>query len=171
LKSRLWSGGAMWLAAFFVAGMLYTFRSRGRTVALVFTRRSRCCCFAGGAEFRRERAARGGLARAVVMIFGGDFFFVLLGATRRCRNGRACHVGAARLAALPLAHDALEPRRLHFQYPRIFPALFQGMKQELARRDALAASADGRRAGGVAWYGGVRCGRSRRGCTILRDHA
>jgi hypothetical protein len=59
--------------------------------------------------------------------------------------------------ALPLAHDALEPRRLHFQYPPYFPALFQGMRLELERRGAVGRfglMADV--PAGVAWYAGVR---------------
>jgi hypothetical protein len=61
------------------------------------------------------------------------------------------------LQALPLAHDALEPRRIHFQYPPYFPGLFSGMKHELTRRDAsgrfgLMADVPA----GVAWYGRTR---------------
>ena len=62
------------------------------------------------------------------------------------------------LQALPLVHGALEPRRLHFQYPPYFPALFQGMRLELEKRNALGPyglMADV--PAGVAWYGGVRC--------------
>ena len=56
-----------------------------------------------------------------------------------------------------MLHDVLEPRRLHFQYPPYFPALFQGMRQELARRDSLeefGIMADV--PAGVAWYGETR---------------
>jgi hypothetical protein len=62
------------------------------------------------------------------------------------------------LQALPLLHGALEPRRLHFQYPPYFPALFQGMRLEFEKRGAL--GSHGLMAdvpAGVAWYGGVRC--------------
>jgi hypothetical protein len=59
--------------------------------------------------------------------------------------------------ALPLVHDALEPRRLHFQYPPYFPALLQGMRVELERRGqvgrfGLMADVPA----GVAWYGRAR---------------
>ena len=56
--------------------------------------------------------------------------------------------------ALPLVHDVLEPRRLHFNYPPYFPALFIGLQQELDRRDPagrFGVMADV--PAGVAWYG------------------
>jgi hypothetical protein len=66
--------------------------------------------------------------------------------------------GALLLAqALPLAHDALEPRRLHFQYPPYFPGLFMGMRHELEHRDHVGrfgVMADV--PAGVAWYGRQR---------------
>lgn len=160
LKSRLWSGGAMWLAAFFVAGMLYTFRSETAnrlrwvfTAALAVLLLSQAALNSG----ESERLAAVWLA-PLMMIFGAGFFFVLLGSHATLAQWpRALMWTLLGLQALPLAHDALEPRRLHFQYPPYFPALFQGMKQELSRRDAL-----GRYGlmadvpAGVAWYGGVR---------------
>ena len=160
VKSRLWSGGAMWLTAFFVAGLLYSFRStvanRLRwvfTVALAVLMLSQAALNSG----ESERLAAVWLA-PLLIIFGAGFFFVLLGSHATLAQWpRAMMWALLGLQALPLAHDALEPRRLHFQYPPYFPTLFQGMKQELARRGALpryGVMADV--PAGVAWYGSVR---------------
>ncbi len=160
LKSRLWSGGAMWLTAFFVAGALYAFRSpaanRLRWVfvtALTVLLAAQASLNSG----ESERLVAVWLA-PLIMIFGAGFFFVLLGSNAALAAWpRAC-AGALLVAqALPLLHDALEPRRLHFQYPPYFPALFQGMRQELAVRGAensygLMADVPA----GVAWYGRTR---------------
>lgn len=160
LKSRLWSGGAMWLAAFFVAGMLYTFRSgvaeRLRwvlTAALGVLLLSQAALNAGDSD----RLVAVWIA-PLVIVFGAGFFFVLLGSHAiLSRWPRVLTTALLVLQALPLAHDALEPRRLHFQYPPYFPALFQGMRTELARRGALGrygVMADV--PAGAAWYGDVR---------------
>ncbi len=160
LKFRLWSGGAMWLAAFFVAGMLYTFQSavaeRLRwvlTAALAVQLLSQAALNSG----ESERLVAVWLA-PLIIVFGAGFFFVLLGSHAiLSRWPRLLTTALLIVQALPLAHDALEPRRLHFQYPPYFPALFQGMRSELARRDAL--SRFGLMAdvpAGAAWYGDVR---------------
>ena len=160
LKSRLWSGGAMWLTAFFVAGTLYAFRSPpANRLRWVFT-------IALGVLLAAQAALNSGESERLVavwlaplvMIFGAGFFFVLLGSNAALSQWpRACAAGLLFVQALPLLHDALEPRRLHFQYPPYFPALLQGMRQELARRGAegrfgLMADVPA----GVAWYGGAR---------------
>jgi hypothetical protein len=160
VKARLWSGGAMWLAAFFVAGWLYAFRAPA-------TNRLR---WAATALLVVLLAAQGALNSGeserhvlvwfspVLMIFGAGFFFVLLGSNEvLARWPRLVAASLVGLQALPLLHDALEPRRLHFQYPPYFPGLFQGMRQELAQRDP--AGRFGIMAdvpAGVAWYGQAR---------------
>lgn len=160
LKSRLWSGGAMWLMAFFAAGWLYAFRSptadRLRwvfTVAFVVLLVAQAVFDSG----ESERPVAAWLA-PLVMIFGAGFFWVLLGSNAVLSQWpRACAVALLTLQAWPLVHDGLEPRRLHFQYPPYFPALFQGMKVELTSRGAIGrygAMADV--PAGVAWYGGMR---------------
>lgn len=160
LKSRLWSGGALWFAAFFVAGWLYSFRTptvnRLRwvfTAALGLLLLTQALLNSG----ESERPVAVWLA-PLLIVFGAGFFFVLLGSNAGLAQWpRAAIAAVWCLQALPLLHDAMEPRRLHFQYPPYFPSLFQGMKQELQRREAV-----GRYGimadvpAGVAWYGQVR---------------
>lgn len=156
LKSRLWSGGGLWLTAFFVAGWLYVFRAAAAnrlrwtfTVALAVLLAAQAVFNSG----ESERLAACWLA-PLVMIFGAGFFFVLLGSNPLL--GAWPRAGATVLLvlqALPLGHDVLEPRRLHFNYPPYYPALFLGMRAELARRDptgryGLMADVPA----GVAWY-------------------
>jgi hypothetical protein len=160
LKTRLWSGGALLLAAFFVAGCLYRFRDGA-------TNRLRWYCLAALALLLLSQAAlnSGETQRHVtvwfsplLMIFGAGFFFVLVGSNAVLSQWpRGLATVLLLVQSLPLLHDALEPRRLHFQYPPYFPALLQGMRQELDRRDAT------RRFGimadvpaGVAWYAQTR---------------
>jgi hypothetical protein len=160
LKSRLWSGGAMWFTAFFVTGWLYAFRVPGVnrlrwvfTAALGVLLVAQALCNSGDTE----RHVAVWLA-PLLIVFGAGFFLVLLGSNAALTAWpRATLTALLFIQALPLVHSALEPRRLHFQYPPYFPSLFQGMKQELQRRDA------GGRFGimadvpaGVAWYGQTR---------------
>lgn len=160
LKARFWSGGAMWLAAFFAAGWLYPFRSpttnRLRwvfTAALAVLLVSQASLGSG----ESERLAAVWLA-PLIMVFGAGFFFVLLGSNAALSQWpRSIAAALLLVQGLPLAHDALEPRRLHFQYPPYFPALFQGMRVELERRGQAARfglMADV--PAGVAWYAHAR---------------
>lgn len=160
VKSRLWSGGALWLTAFFVAGWLYAFReTTTNRLRWVFTAAAVVLMVAQATlnSGESERPAAVWLA-PLVMIFGAGFFFVLLGSNARLSQWPRTVATALIVAqALPLLHEALEPRRLHFHYPPYFPALFQNMRQELERRDAL-----GRYGlmadvpAGVVWYGRAR---------------
>ncbi|MDB6095223.1 MAG: hypothetical protein JWM32_2785 [Verrucomicrobia bacterium] len=160
LKTRIWSGGGMWLTAFFVAGWLYAFRSPS-------TNRLRWTFTAAfGVMLMSQAVFNSGESERLVpywlspliMIFGAGFFFVLLESNARLGTWpRLCATGLLVAQALPLAHDAIEPRRLHFNYPPYFPGLFMGMRQELERRDArqqfgLMADVPA----GVAWYGHQR---------------
>jgi hypothetical protein len=146
----------MWLTAFFVSSWLYGFRS-------VVVNRLRWIFCAGFVVLllaqsafnsgESERLAAGWLA-PVVMVFGAGFFFVLLGSNAVLREWpRLAAAALLVLQALPLVHDALEPRRLHFQYPPYFPGLFIGVRQELARRDhAGRFGVMGDVPAGMAWY-------------------
>lgn len=160
LESRLWSGGAMWFGAFFVAGWLYAFRSatvnRLRwvvTAALAILLLAQAVLDSG----ESERHVAVWLA-PLLMVFGAGFFFVLLGSNAVLSSWpRSLTTALLALQALPLLHDVLEPRRLHFHYPPYFPALFQSLRRELDRRDAtdrfgLMTDVPA----GLAWYGQVR---------------
>jgi hypothetical protein len=160
LKSRLWSGGAMWFAAFFVAGWLYAFRTPAvNKLRWVFTATFGVLLLAQASlnSGESERLVTVWMA-PLVIVFGAGFFGVLLGSNARLsawpKLTMAVLLG---VQALPLVHSLLEPRRLHFQYPPYFPSLFQGMRQELQRREAaprFGIMADV--PAGVAWYGQTR---------------
>lgn len=160
VKNRLWSGGGFWFSAFFAVGWLYGFRATSANrLRWVFTA-------ALGVLLLSQATFDSGEGERLVMtwcapliiVFGAGFFFVLLGSNVALAAWpRVAALGLLLLQGLPLLHDALEPRRIHFQYPPYFPALFLSMKQELARRDALdryGIMADV--PAGVAWYGQVR---------------
>lgn len=160
LKARIWSGGAMWLTAFFVAGWLYAFRSpAANRMRWVFTAAFAVMLLAQAAlnSGDTERPVAVVLA-PLLMIFGAAFFHVLLGSSSALSQWpRLAAAALLFVHAVPLQHDVLEPRRLHFQYPPYFPALFQGMRQEIERRDTsgrFGIMADV--PAGVAWYGGAR---------------
>lgn len=158
-KGGLWSGGALWFTAFFVAGLLYSFRLR--TVA-----RLRWAFVASLLLALAGQAAcdSGEVACPVVVwfsplliLFGAGFFFVLLGSQAHLgRTPWLAGVVLLVLQAAPLAHDALEPRRLHFQYPPYFPGLLQGMKAEWQRRGGTAYGVMADIPAGLAWYGDLR---------------
>ncbi|HTO02359.1 MAG TPA: hypothetical protein VL069_01595, partial [Opitutus sp.] len=160
LQERLWSGGAMWFAGFLAAGWLYTFRSSSAnrlrwvfTVALGVMILSQALFNSG----ESERFVTGWMA-PLIIVFGAGFFSVLLGSNAVLSQWpRWCMAGLLVVQALPLAHDALEPRRLHFHYPPYFPALFIGVHRELQGRDTVGrfgVMADV--PAGVAWYGQQR---------------
>lgn len=160
LKTRLWAGGAMWFAAFFAAGWLYAFRSDAAnrlrwvlTIALGVLLVAQAVFNSG----ESERHVAIWLA-PLMIIFGAGFFFVLLGSNPTFGAWpRLSALALLVLQALPLVHDAFEPRRLHFMYPPYYPGLFQGMRDELERRAItveFGAMADV--PAGLAWYGRVR---------------
>jgi hypothetical protein len=160
LKTRLWSGGAMWFAAFFVVGWLYPFRAPGPNRLRWIATAVLAVLLLVQAAFNSGETERHVAVwfAPVVMIFGAGFFFVLLGSNAVLSQWpRASATALVVLQALPLAHDALEPRRLHFQYPPYFPGLFMGLRLELERRDTngnFGIMADV--PAGVAWYGQAR---------------
>lgn len=160
VQTRLWSGGAMWFTAFFVAGCIYTFRAAAvNRLRWIFMLALAVLLVAQAAlnSGESERLVAGWLA-PVMIVFGAGFFFVLIGSHAQLSQWpRLCATALLCVHALPLLRDALEPRRLHFQYPPYFPGLFIGMRQELERRDAdqrfgLMADVPA----GAAWYGGQR---------------
>ncbi len=160
LKTRVWSGGAMWFAAFFVTGLLYAFRSpvanRLRWVvaaALAVLLLAQAALNSG----ESERHVTVWLA-PLLIVFGAGFFFVLVGSNAVLSPWpRAMATGLLLAQAVPLVHDVLEPRRFHFQYPPYFPALFQAMREGFEQRGApgkFGMMADV--PAGLAWYGQSR---------------
>lgn len=160
LGTRLWSGGALWFAAFFVAGWLYPFRAAGADrLRWTFT-------IALGVVVLVQAAANSGESERLpvyyfaplIIIFGAAFFFVLLGSNRLLAGWPVlAAAGLLALQAVPLVHDIMEPRRVHFSYPPYFPGLLMSMGDELDRRDptgryGIMADVPG----GVAWYGDHR---------------
>jgi hypothetical protein len=157
VKERLWSGGGYFLAAFFVAGLLYRFRrdstNRMRwvfTAALVLL--MACQPFLNSGESLRLPVY---YLLPELLIFGAGFFFVLVESS----PGLDAHAFLAAVVLLtvqaaPLAHDLMEPRRLHFHYPPYYPALFMRIHAEIAQRGGLqgmGVMADV--PAGFAWYG------------------
>jgi hypothetical protein len=160
LRSRIWSGGAMWLTAFFAAGWLYAFKSQPVnrlrwlfSVSLLALIGSQAVFNSGDSE--RQVCV---WAAPLIIVFGAGFFFVLLSSHPVLSSWpRACAVSLLLLQSLPLMHDALDPRWLHFQYPPYFPQLFQGMSRQLSasdRDDRFGLMADV--PAGLAWYGRTR---------------
>ena len=160
LRSRAWSGGSMWFTAFFAAGWLYVFKSAAVNRLRWLFAVSLLALVGSQAAFNSgesERLAVVWLA-PLVIVFGAGFFFVLLSSNAVLGSWpRLCAGVLLSLQALPLAHDALDPHWLHFQYPPYFPQLFQGMRRQIdasdpAGRFGLMADVPA----GLAWYGQAR---------------
>lgn len=160
IKSRIWAGGAMWFFAFFVTSWLYRFRSepvnRLRWVLAI----SLGVLLLSQATFNSgesDRAVAVWLS-PLLILFGAGFFVVLVDSHATLAQWpRACAAVIILLQALPLLHDALEPRRIHFQYPPYYPALLQSLRRDLERRHTgggygLMADVPA----GMAWYSGAR---------------
>jgi hypothetical protein len=159
-RSRIWSGGAMWFVAFFAAASLYVFKSVPVNRLRWLFAASLLALVASQATFNPGDSERQAVVwlSPLIMVFGAGFFFVLLSSNPVLGAWpRACAGALLVLQALPLAHDALDPHWLHFQYPPYFPQLFQGMRRQLDASDAtgrygLMADVPA----GLAWYGQTR---------------
>jgi hypothetical protein len=160
VKAGVWSGGALWFAAFFVAGWLYPFRVRAVNRLRWFFTAGCGVLLVTQAALNSGESDRlvAGWTAPVMIVFGAGFFFVLLGSNAQLNRWPRLCAGVLLVAqSLPLIHDAMEPRRLHFQYPPYFPTLFMGLRQELERRGAMGqfgVMADV--PAGAAWYGRQR---------------
>jgi hypothetical protein len=150
----------MWLAAFFVAGWLYGFRSAPvNRLRWIFSVSLGVLILSESIFGSGESDVHAAVwLSPLIIVFGAGFFFVLLGSHPFLSRGpRLCAAGLLVLQALPLVHDALEPRRLHFQYPPYFPYLLQSMRLEMEARQVterygLMADVPA----GLAWYGSTR---------------
>jgi hypothetical protein len=160
VRSRIWSGGSMWFIAFFAGGWLYVFKAAPVNRLRWMFSASLLVLVASQAVFNAGDSERQAVVwlSPLVMVFGAGFFFVLLSSNPLLGSWpRICAAALLTLQALPLAHDALDPHWLHFQYPPYFPQLFQGMRRQLDASDA--AGRYGLMAdvpAGLAWYGQTR---------------
>jgi hypothetical protein len=160
LRSRIWSGGSMWFMAFFAAGWLYVFKSAPVNRIRWLFAASLLVLVASQSVFNAGDSERQAVVwlSPLIMVFGAGFFFILLSSNPLLgARPKICAASLLILQALPLAHDALDPRWLHFQYPPYFPQLFQGMRHQLDVSDA--AGRYGLMAdvpAGLAWYGQTR---------------
>ena len=160
VKSRLWSGGGLFLTAFFVAGWLYAFRApAANRLRWVFTT-ALAVLVLSQAFFNSGETERLPVLwlSPLLMIFGAGFFFVLLEANTTLSAWPLVAAAILVLAqGLPLLRDALEPRRMHFNYPPYYPGLLLGLRLELQQRQSLGrfgVMAD--IPAGAAWYGRQR---------------
>ena len=160
VKSRLWSGGGLFLTAFFVAGWLYAFRApAANRLRWVFTT-ALAVLVLSQAFFNSGETERLPVLwlSPLLMIFGAGFFFVLLEANTTLSAWPRVAAAILVLAqGLPLLRDALEPRRMHFNYPPYYPGLLLGLRLELQQRQSLGrfgVMAD--IPAGAAWYGRQR---------------
>jgi hypothetical protein len=160
VKSRIWSGGAMWFGAFFAVGWLYVFKSEPVNRLRWYFAAALGVLVLSQAAFNSGESERQAIVwlSPLMIVFGSGFFFVLLSSNALLGSWpRLCAAGLLALQAMPLAHDALDPHWLHFQYPPYFPQLFQGMRRQLDVADA--AGRYGLMAdvpAGLAWYGRTR---------------
>ena len=166
IGERLWSGGGIFLAAFFVAGFLYRFRDaranrlRWLACALLLAL-ALAQAFLDSGEGERSAWT---CAAPFIAIFGAGFFFVLVTSTETpaSRPARLSRAGLAALVllaaqAVPLARNIVAPRAAYsYNYPPYLPALFSGMAGEMARgrETPLAWMCDV--PAGAAWYSGQR---------------
>ena len=165
IGAHLWSGGGIFLTAFFIAGFLYRFRDartnrlRWLATATLLTLAFAQALLDSGEGERPVWTC----AAPLIVIFGAGFFTVLVTsnetlAARPARAGLAALVLLA-AQAVPLARNLAAPRNANVQsynFPPYLPALFAGMGKEMARgrETPLAWMADV--PAGAAWYSGQR---------------
>lgn len=158
-QQRLWSGGGLVFTAFFVSGFLYRFRDRrvGRMralfVALLCTLVLANGFLDSGAGERHPLSC----AAPLIILFGAGFCAVLISSSEHLAlQAGWVFAGLLALQAVPLAKSALDPRRIHFQYPPYYPALFIGMRDEMLRRGGDNPGWMCDVPAGAAWYSGLR---------------
>jgi len=155
LKERVWSGGAMILAAFFVAGLAYRFRhapvNRVRwcfAVTLLVLLAGQP--FLGSGESPRLPAY---YLAPLIVVFGAGFLFVLIDSQPSlAQHWKWVASGVLVLQALPLVRDSMEPKRIHFHYPPYFPHFFMGLRDEIDRRHLPGTGWSADVPAGAAWY-------------------
>ncbi len=159
LQERVWSGGALIFAAFFLAGLAYRFRHgpvnrlRWLVVALVSVLLGGQSFFGSGESLRWAAV----WLAPLLVVFGAGFFFVLVDSQPAlARHWRWAAAGVLLWQGLPLVRDCLEPRRVHFTYPPYYPALFGDLARESRVRFLPGAGLAADIPAGAAWYGQMR---------------
>ena len=159
LREDLWAGGGLLLTAFFVTGWIYQFKrpSTNRLCTMAALLLGLMVVAQGlmnSGEGERLATAVGG---PLIILFGAGFFMVLVGSSPALKHWPAWTTMALiGLQALPLIHDVMEPRRIHFSYPPYYPALFKAMGQELERSGETRVGWVADVPAGAAWYSGRR---------------
>lgn len=159
LREELWAGGGLLLTAFFVTGWIYRFKRAGtnrlRTVAaLVLALMVVAQGLMNSGEGERLATAVGA---PLIILFGAGFFMVLVSSSAALKAwpGVAAFLLLG-LQALPLIHDVMEPRRIHFSYPPYYPVFFKAMGRELERSGQSQVGWVADVPAGAAWYSGRR---------------
>jgi len=159
LKERVWSGGGMFLTAFFVAGLVYRFRhppvNRVRwcfaIAALVLLVGQP---FLNSGESLRLPAY---YLAPLIMVFGAGFFFVLADSQQALnQHWKWVAAGLLVLQGLPLLRDSLEPKKIHFHFPPYYPGVFIELHHELQTRFLPGTGVATDIPAGSAWYGQTR---------------
>lgn len=159
LKERLWSGGGLLLTAFFVAGLVYQFRHgpanrvRWAFGALLFL------LLAGQPFLNSGESPRlpAYYLAPLVIVFGTGFFFVLVDSQPRLADHwRWAAAALLVLQSLPLMRDALEPKKIHFQFPPYYPQLFMELGRDARTRFMPDTGLSSDVPAGTAWYGDLR---------------
>jgi hypothetical protein len=159
LREDLWAGGGLLLTAFFVTGWIYRFKrpstNRLRSLAaLLLALMVLAQGLMNSGEGERSATAVGA---PLIILFGAGFFVVLVSSNPVLKRWPSLAVGALIiLQALPLIHDVMEPRRIHFSYPPYYPALFKAMDAEIARSGDVHVGWSADVPAGAAWYSGRR---------------
>lgn len=159
MKERVWSGGGMFLTAFFVAGLVYRFRhppvNRVRwcfaIVALVL--------LAGQPFLNSGESARlpAYYLAPLFIVFGTGFLFVLADSQPALgQHWKGMVAGLLVLQGLPLLRDGLEPKKIHFHYPPYYPGVFIELHRELRTRFLPGTGVATDIPAGSAWYGQTR---------------
>lgn len=159
LKERIWSGGGMFLTAFFVAGLVYRFRhppvNRVRwcfaITALVLLLGQP---FLNSGESPRLPAY---YLAPLIVVFGTGFLFVLADSQPTLsQHWKPMVAGLLVLQGLPLLRDSLEPKKIHFHYPPYYPGVFIELHRELRTRFLPGTGVATDIPAGSAWYGQTR---------------
>ena len=157
LSQDIWSAGGLVFTAFFVAGLLYHFRSaavnRLRWL-VVLSVGMWVLAWALGDSGEGERRPLA-VASPAIILLGAGFCSVLAASNQAtARAGRWVMAGVLALQALPLVRDVVEPRRVHFMYPPYWPVLFVGLSAELERQEKKGFGWMTDVPAGAAWYSG-----------------